>query len=198
MNGDRRLEQRLRQGRPEARSEFVDELAGQIEETGRSRAYRRLRLGLAAGLALALVALLASFGGYSYAASAVTSTKDAISKVVSSAGTKQTALNSQNASQAAARVTPSAFTYPAPTITSCTVTVVGNHWKVTVTGTSTDTNASDTITATFSPVTVPPSASTPGSASWTIFVNPITPAPTSVTVTQVNGGTSQASCTLTP
>lgn len=192
MNGDRRLEQRLRQGRPEAQSEFVDELARQIEETGRSRpGRRRLRLGLAAGLALALMAVLASFGGYSYAASAVTSTKDAISKVVSSAGPQQTALSSQNASQAAAKVIPAAVTYPAPTATC--VQTTGQHLNATVTGTSTDTNASDTITATFHPSG---SGTAPGGATYTIHVNDSNlPAATSVTVTQVNGGTITVDCT---
>jgi hypothetical protein len=149
-----------------------------------------MRLGVAAALALALVALLATFGGFSYAASAITSTKDAVTKIVSSGGPKQTALSPQNAVQAAARVSPSAGVYG---LVSATCVQSGSHLNATVSGTSTDTNPSDTITATFSPTG---SGTAPGGATYSIHVVVPTAAPaTSVTVTQVNDGTITVPCT---
>jgi hypothetical protein len=64
------LEDELRASRPEAPRDFVQGLAASVRgrrETARSP----LRLGLAVGLTALLMAAVASFGGFSYAANAI-------------------------------------------------------------------------------------------------------------------------------
>jgi hypothetical protein len=62
------LEADLREGRPAPPSDFVQLLAKRVQP---QRTRTRLRVALAAGLTIGMVAALASFGGLGYASSAV-------------------------------------------------------------------------------------------------------------------------------
>lgn len=67
-NREDELEARLRGARPEARSEFVRAVTGEIEDVPRPRA---LRLAVAGTLTAVALAAFGAFGGLSYAAKAV-------------------------------------------------------------------------------------------------------------------------------
>ena len=116
----RELKQDLRARRPEPRDEFAEGLERMLE--AEPAAVRlpsaRLRVGVALALTLGLAVVMAVFGGYSYAQSAVTSsatsTVDAVKSLVGA--------ESQNSS-ATARSTQSNFcaansVYPPPSCQS--------------------------------------------------------------------------------
>lgn len=64
------LERELRAKRPEPRRELVDDIARMIGPA-RARSGRSVRIGIAVGLSAAMLAVLGSFGGLSYAANGV-------------------------------------------------------------------------------------------------------------------------------
>ena len=67
------LERELRAGRPQPRRELVDDIARMVSGARTStRSSRPVRLGVAIGLTAAMLAVLGSFGGLSYAANGVT------------------------------------------------------------------------------------------------------------------------------
>jgi hypothetical protein len=79
------LERELRAQRPQPRTNFLLTLESRISSEGHRRPARRLRLGLAAALTVAMLTALASFGGLSYAATGVSHAVQAATHVVAPA-----------------------------------------------------------------------------------------------------------------
>ena len=69
-HGDR-LERELRAQRPEPRADFLHALESRIRSEGRWLPSRRLRLGLAGALTVAMLTAVGAFGGLGYAATGV-------------------------------------------------------------------------------------------------------------------------------
>jgi len=160
-------------------------------ETSQRRPAQRVRLSAAVGVAVLATVVAASLGGYSYAASAASATTQFVSNVVSAPAASPSQLQSDGAAQQNL-VGPAGVYKPALTVTSCTNTFQGNHYNVTVKGTSSDGTASDTISGTLNNGKT---SSTAGATNWTMTFNNIgSTKATSVSVSQTNtGGTGTAS-----
>ena len=182
MKGHWRTEHRLRRERPEIPGNLLDSLVRQSRSTAPRSAGGRIRLGAAAAVMAVTSITAAVFGGYSYAASAASATSTFVTHIVSAPKSSSSALKSHGPSQVALAGPADVYT---PHLTNVTCAQNGSHLNVTVTGSSSDSNAADTITATVAPSGA--TGSTAGAASWTIHINDPTKAKgTSVTVSQTN------------
>jgi len=78
-SGNRRLEARLRSGRPEADESLVRNIAAAVEPRRQPRAWSRV--AFAGAFTTLLVGMFASFGGISYAASGATTAAHTLTKI---------------------------------------------------------------------------------------------------------------------
>lgn len=182
MKGNWRTERRLRRERPEIPSDLLDSLVRHTRTTAPRPVAGLVRLGAAVTVMAVASVTAAVFGGYSYAASAVSKSSTFVSHIVSSPSPTPAALSSHGASQVGLAGPAEVY---APHLTGVTCVQNGRHLNATVRGSSSDSTAADTIAATFTPSEA--SGSAAGAASWTIHVNSPTKArATSVTVNQTN------------
>ena len=78
-SGNRRLEARLRSGRPEADEALVRNIAGAVEPRRQPRAWSKV--AFAGAFTTLLVGMFASFGGIGYAASSATTAAHTLTKI---------------------------------------------------------------------------------------------------------------------
>jgi hypothetical protein len=97
------LETELRANRPEPSDDLLHRITGRMNAT---EAPRRLRLGFAAALTVAILGALSAVGGMGYAASATSHAVTAVKNVVVKAKTPETHLNTVQQSPAQSQYKP--------------------------------------------------------------------------------------------